>query len=70
MQKRFYVMDEENLASYSAKKDAPEHFTVEAAAIKRAGQLAESEPGKTFYVCTATRFAACKVARASVQYIK
>lgn len=70
MKKRFYVIDEDNLTSYSARKDAPEYFAKEVDAIKRASALAESEPGKTFFVCAATRFATCKVEKSTVQYVK
>lgn len=70
MKNRFYVIDEEHGTSWSAKTDAAEYFTSEAAAMKRATDLANSEPGKTYYVCQATRFAVCKIQPATVAYLK
>lgn len=64
------TIDEENAVSWNPKTDASEFFTSEAAAMKKASALADSEPGKTYYVCAATRFAVCKVHPATVQYIK
>lgn len=71
MKKRFYVIDaEENVTSYSPSKDKSEFFTTEAAAMKKATDLADSEPGKTFFICATTRYAVCNVQQAQVRYVK
>ncbi len=65
MKKRFYVIDEDDQISYSAKKEAPEHFDTEAAARRRAVALANTEPGKAFYICESIKFADAEVAAAT-----
>jgi len=65
--KRFYVIDEENATSWSHKTDAGEYFTTEANAHERAKILAESEPGKKFYVAVVTHLAVCEVQSAKIQ---
>lgn len=71
MKTRYYVIDgEENVTSYSPKADKSEFFTTEAAAANRANLLAESEPGKVFFICKALHFASCEVKRSRVQSIR
>lgn len=64
--KMFWVIDESNLTSYSAKKDASEHFTTLAAAKSRALHLANCEPGKRFYICQAQSVAIADVMTAAI----
>lgn len=61
MKKRYYVINEENQTSYSAKKEAPEHFITEAASRRRAVELANTDPGKVFYICESVKFADAEV---------
>lgn len=65
--KRFYVIDEDNLTSYSAKADASENFGTRTAAQKRAVDLANREPGKRFFVCEAVAVAQSEVVMATVR---
>lgn len=65
MKKRFYVIDEDNQTSFSAKTDSAEHFTTKAAAQRRAVALANSDPGKVFYICESIRFADAEVTPAT-----
>ena len=67
--KRFYVIDEDNQTSFNAKKDAPEHFTKRRAAQKRAVELANSEPGKMFFICETIQFADAEVEPATYKDI-
>lgn len=41
------------------------HFTTEAAARRRAVELANCEPGKIFYICESIKFADAEVAPAT-----
>jgi hypothetical protein len=61
----FYVIDGENHSVSWADEGDPdcgEQFKSEAAAVKRAKALAESEPGKTFLVCKPVKHVSCAVA--------
>jgi hypothetical protein len=65
--KRFYVIDEDHLTSFSAKADASETFGTRTAAQKRAVHLANTEPGKQFFICEAVAVAQSEVMTASVR---
>jgi hypothetical protein len=67
---RFYVIDGDNNASYSEKKDAAESFKTEAAAARRARELAEIEPGETFYICQAVHEVRCAVSSPVIRATK
>lgn len=60
-EKKFYVIDAEGHASFSAKKDEPESFKTKAAAGKRAAELAALEPGKPVYLCRAIEIVSCEI---------
>jgi len=69
MYKRFYVVGEDNLTSWSAKTEEAEHFTTRGAANKRAVALANSEPGKMFFIAEAIAFADAEVTPATYKSI-
>ncbi len=55
MKIRWFVIDgAENLTSWSDKTDKAEDFTDRTMALKRAAQLAKSNPHTAFYVCQTT----------------
>jgi hypothetical protein len=55
MAKLYYVIDsKEDATSWSPETESGEHFRSEGAAIKRAKALAQSEPGRDFYICEVT----------------
>lgn len=64
--KRFYVIDEDCQTSYSAKKDEAEYFSTLKAARSRALHLANTEPGKNFYICQTISVAVADVMTASI----
>jgi hypothetical protein len=61
MTTRFFVIDAEGNPSWSVKNEAPEHFKNQAAARKRAEEMAESEPGSPVYVAQAIETVKCEV---------
>lgn len=61
MEARFYVIDAEGNVSYSAKKDAPEHFKTRANAFQRARELAKSEPGRAVHVVETAEVVMCEI---------
>jgi hypothetical protein len=61
----FYVIDHDGNISYSAKREAPEHFTTRGAAIRRAQELAAIDPGKTVCVAEGIDLIICEVAKPS-----
>ena len=67
--KRFYVIDEDNMTSWSGKKEAAESFPTRAAANRRAVALANSEPGKMFFIAEAIAFADAEVTPATYKSI-
>lgn len=67
--KMFWVIDEDNQTSFSAKKDASENFATLKAAKSRALHLANCEPGKNFVICQAVAVASAEVMTASTKSI-
>lgn len=68
--KRWYVIDEsENLTSYSAKKEVAEFFLTKRAARQRAVHLANTEPGKLFFIAETVEFAESEVSTATYQSV-
>lgn len=57
----YFVIDPDNLTSYSSEKDASERFSTRKAAEKRANEMAEAEPGKVFLICQAVAEVHCAV---------
>jgi hypothetical protein len=66
----FYVIDADNLVSYSAEKDAPESFKTHRAAEKRATELAESQPGETIRIVSTVAEVVCPVGKPQMKSIK
>jgi hypothetical protein len=69
MQKRYYVIDEDDEMSYSAKKESTEHFTSKRAAQKRAVAMANLNPGKLFFIAETIQFADAEVTPATYKTI-
>ena len=67
MKHRFYVIDNQGNTSYSVKKEAPEFFTTELAAVVRATELAESNPGEKVYVGKAVAIAIARVQKVEIE---
>lgn len=61
MKKNFYVLDAEGNVSFSAKRDATEHFTTMSAALTRANELAVSEPGKPVHIASTVEIVMCEI---------
>jgi hypothetical protein len=67
--KRWYVVDEDNQTSFSAKAEKAEHFTTKKAAQRRAVHLANTDPGKMFFIAEAVMFADAEVSTATYKAI-
>lgn len=61
MKAKFFVIDGEGMVSYSAKTEGPESFGSYAAAVKRAKELAEDDPGAEIIICEAMAFVCATV---------
>ena len=57
----FYVIDQDNLTSWNAHREAGEKFKTRKAADKRARDLARSEPGKIFSITQVIATVSCPV---------
>jgi hypothetical protein len=57
----FYVIGEDNQASWSAKTDGAERFASRKAAEKRARDLASSMPGERFEIVQTVAEVSCPV---------
>ncbi len=61
--KKYWVVDEANLTSWSSDSDGAEGFENEASALERAEDLAASSPGENFFICEAISVTRCDVAK-------
>lgn len=67
---KFYVIDaEDGSTSWSYKTESGECFKTVPAAQKRALELANSEPGKIFFICQAIQCAQAPVERAACKKV-
>lgn len=66
MRKLWFVIEDGNfLTSYDAKKEQGERFLTKRGAQKRAVHLANSEPGKLFWIAETIQFADAEVQTAT-----
>jgi hypothetical protein len=71
MTKIYWVIDgDDHLTSYNGDADKAEWFATHQEAEDRAAELADNEPGKTFYVCVSIAAVACAVSDATVTPIR
>lgn len=71
MKKSWFVIDANELyLSYSDKKEKSESFATKTAALKRARDLAKSEPDVPFLICEAVSYAIARSSPVTVEALQ
>jgi hypothetical protein len=67
---RFFVVSDSDELSWCARMEAGEHFTSETAALRRANELANSEPGVTFFIAESVGYAKAEIVPAATHSLR